>query len=167
MNKTYAGVGSRKTPARVLASMQVIAAHLSEAGYTLRSGAADGADTAFEQGALAKEIYLPWRGFRGHASPLHHVSPEALAMAASVHPAWHLLNRYAQLLHGRNCYQVLGLDLKTKADFVICWTPGGELKGGTATAIRLATSFAIPVYNLAVWTEAAVLKRVLGDAVDA
>lgn len=165
--KTYAGIGSRKTPARILASMQVIAAHLGEAGYTLRSGGASGADTAFEQGALAKEIYLPWPRFRDHPSPLHHVSKEALAMAARVHPAWHLLNKHAQLLHGRNCYQVLGLDLKTKCDFVICWTPRGALSGGTATAIRLAQSFAIPVYNLAVWTEAAVLKRVLGDAVDA
>ena len=34
--------------------------------------------------------------------------------------------------------QVLGLDLKTPSKFLICWTPEGKEKGGTATAIKLA-----------------------------
>jgi hypothetical protein len=54
-----------------------------------------------------------------------------------------------QSLLTRNMHQVLGHDLKTPVEFVICWTPGGKDKGGTAYAIRLARDFAIPVFNLA------------------
>ena len=160
--KHYTGIGARKTPKAVLASMTRIAQALDAEGYTLRSGGADGADSAFEAGATNKIIYLPWARFRDHPSPYHHVSNAAMALAAKHHPAWHLLNNYAKLLHGRNAYQVLGLDLMSKTDFVICWTPDGRVQGGTATAIKVAQSHAIPVYNLAAWSEKAVLKRVLG-----
>lgn len=160
--KHYTGVGSRETPKAVLAAMQRIAVHLDEAGYTLRSGGADGADTAFEQGSTAKVIYLPWARFRDHPSPYHHVTQAAMDMAAKYHPAWHLMNKHARLLHGRNAYQVLGLDLRSKTDFVVCWTRDAKLQGGTATAMRIAQAHAIPVYNLAAWSEKAVLKQVLG-----
>jgi hypothetical protein len=33
--------------------------------------------------------------------------------------------------------------------FVVCWTPGGLLKGGTAQAMRIAHAYGIPVFNLA------------------
>ena len=57
----------------------------------------------------------------------------------------------------RNVYQVLGKDLNTPSEFVICWTPDGaetanerSIKtGGTGFAIALADSLGIPVYNLA------------------
>ena len=156
----YTGVGSRRTPKRVLQSMTRIARALSEAGYTLRSGAAEGADTAFEAGSQRSDIYLPWPRFRDHPSPLTHVSNAALAWAAKVHPAWHLLNKHARLLHGRNAYQVLGQNLDTKSEFVICYTPDGRASGGTGTAIRLATSLGIPVYNLHAWNEQKILEAV-------
>lgn len=159
----YTGVGSRQTPKAVLASMTRIATRLRDEGYILRSGGAVGADTAFEQGAGAQRslVYLPWRRFRDHASPYFSVSKEAQAIAARHHPAWHLLNQHARLLHGRNVYQVLGLSLDTKSDFVICWTKDGRPTGGTATAIRIAQAYGISVYNLHAWTEASVLKRIL------
>ena len=46
----YAGVGSRSTPAKVLQWMEWIGRGMAEAGMVLRSGAADGADSAFERG---------------------------------------------------------------------------------------------------------------------
>lgn len=159
--KTYAGIGSRETPPTVLAAMTRIAVQLSTAGYTLRSGGAVGADSAFEAGAYLKEIYLPWPRFNDNESPLHRVSPEALAIAARLHPTWLRLNKHAQLLHGRNTCQVLGGDCKTKADFVICWTKGGKGQGGTGQAIRLAQAFGIPVYDLAIWNEPVLLRRLL------
>lgn len=159
--KQYTGVGSRETPKAVLEAMTRISRRLDDAGYTLRSGAAAGADSAFEAGSTSSVIYLPWARFRDHPSPYHHVTERAMALAAQYHPAWHLLNKHARLLHGRNAYQVLGLDLKSKTDFVVCWTRGAKPRGGTATAIRIAQAHAIPVYNLAAWSEAQVLKRVL------
>ena len=45
---TYAGIGSRETPAEIQAQMNEVAKELEAAGYTLRSGNAEGADKAFE-----------------------------------------------------------------------------------------------------------------------
>lgn len=163
MGRHYTGVGARETPVRVLAAMQRIGARMAAEGYTLRSGGAPGADTAFEQGAGpgASIIYLQWPDFRGHRSPYCNVSEGALAIAAQHRPEWSQLSRREKALHGRNVYQVLGLDLKSKTDFVICWTQGAKLHGGTGMAIRLAQAYSVPVYNLAAWSEDAVLRRVL------
>lgn len=62
----YAGIGSRETPADVLADMTLIAEGLEARGFTLRSGFAGGADTAFELGTsdeALREIFAPWKGF--------------------------------------------------------------------------------------------------------
>lgn len=54
----YAGIGSRETPRSILDLMTAIARKLEALGYTLRSGGATGADTAFEEGVeRLKEIY--------------------------------------------------------------------------------------------------------------
>jgi len=49
----YAGIGSRRTPATCLGFMERMAARLAGQGYTLRSGPADGAHSAFEPGPAA------------------------------------------------------------------------------------------------------------------
>jgi hypothetical protein len=67
--RSYAGIGSRQTPDHVLAAITAVAKVLAERGYILRSGGAEGADTAFEKGAgKATEIFLPWRGFNQNDS---------------------------------------------------------------------------------------------------
>jgi len=161
-SRFYTGVGSRDTPEEVLSVMRTLAKCLARAGYTLRSGGAEGADAAFESGAqevpqAKMQIYLPWRGFNGNGSPLYTVDRNAMAIARSLHPAWHRLTPAAQKLHARNCYQVLGLSLDTASRFLICWTPDGcessrtrsVRTGGTATAIALAERHGVPVFNLA------------------
>ena len=64
----YTGIGSRDTPDEVLRWFKIYADVLAELGFTLRSGAAPGADAAFEEGCDRvdgkKEIYLPWKGFQ-------------------------------------------------------------------------------------------------------
>src|SRR5690606_30646410 len=118
-----------------------IATFLSEEGFILRSGGAPGADTFFEQGVYdpeLKHIYLPEKGFNKNPSQLFGVCDKALEIAEQIHPAWDRCKPYARLLHARNVYQVLGKTLDTPSDFLICWTEGGEEKGGTRTAIKLA-----------------------------
>ena len=44
--------------------------------------------------------------------------------------------------------ELKGDDLKTPSDFVICWTKDGKDTGGTGQAMRIATYYWIPVYNL-------------------
>lgn len=153
-NYKYAGIGSRDTPEDVLAEMTKIAIFLYEYGYCLRSGGATGADQAFEAGAKDdKEIYLPWDGFEGRYEDDKNFfigTKAGRELAAQTVPHWYKLSQGSQKLHGRNTHQVLGLDLNVPVDFVVCWTPLGKKKGGTATAITLAEKYDIEVINLAI-----------------
>jgi hypothetical protein len=147
----YAGIGSRLTPPEMLAFMSRLSRYLYGLGYTLRSGGAAGADTAFEVGVpdpMKMEIYLPWKGFNGNHSLLYGVSNDALELAKQYHPGWSYLSNGGRLFHGRNCYQVLGKDLKTPSRFVVCWTKDGKAFGGTGQAIRIAIDKNIPIFNL-------------------
>lgn len=151
--KTYAGIGSRGTPERVLQYMTKIAFRLNELGWTLNSGGAPGADLAFALGAKRPNIFLPWPGFNGQ-NGIVATSSEAMELAAQYHPAWNKLSTGARKLMARNCHQILGADLHTPVDFVLCWTPDGaetstSIKtGGTGQAIRIAIDQGIPVFNL-------------------
>lgn len=152
MNKRYfAGIGARKTPQDILNKFFKIGAYLANKGFVLRSGGADGADEAFEDGCVsengAKEIYLPWKGFNNNDSELYNIPIGAMLIAKSIHPAWNNLTAGAIKMHSRNICQILGQDLNTPVDFVVCYTENGEVKGGTATAIRLAEQLSIPVFN--------------------
>jgi hypothetical protein len=153
MTKYYAGIGSRRTPPDVLKLMTLIAARLADEGYTLRSGHADGADLAFEQGADGKaEIYLPWGRFNAHfpIKGSKHIAPSQAAMrlAAQHHPAWNACSNGGKLLHARNSHQILGPDLNQPVKFVICWTPDGQGAGGTGQALRIAAEHDIPIFDL-------------------
>ena len=153
----YAGIGSRQTPPEILAKMQAIAAQLEARGFVLRSGGADGADTAFELGCTAKEIFLPWPGFNGRSSPFDRPSKAAFELAAQTHPAFDRLSAASRKLMARNGHQVLGATLDQPVSFVLCWTPDGAESeaqrtretGGTGQAIALASRHGIPVFNLA------------------
>ena len=145
----YTGIGSRDTPTGVLRMMTKIAQGLAKTDDAiLRSGGAKGADSAFEDGADKKEIYLPWKGFNDNDSPLFDITNEAYEMAKHYHPAWNRCSSAARKFHARNCYQVLGKDLDTPTDLVICWTPGGKITGGTGQALRIALDYNININNL-------------------
>ena len=143
MPSIYAGIGARVTPSRVLTIMEKTAHLLARRGWTLRSGGAGGADSAFELGASQmcghKEIFRPV-----------HSTPRAEALAATYHPAWNRCSAYVRKLHGRNMLIILGADLASPVDCVFCWTVGGAILGGTGMAIRCALDHDIPVFNLAI-----------------
>lgn len=147
----YTGIGSIETPPAVVAKMVQVGKALATMGCTLRSGGAPGADEAFEAGCDlkngAKEIYLPWKGFRGNPSPLFGTTKEARLLAKQFHPKWEFLMDRARDLIGRNSYQVLGQDLNTPTSVIICWTPGGKVVGGTGQALRIAEHYEIPILN--------------------
>lgn len=153
--KYYAGIGSRKAPENILRLMQKTAAWLEKRDYVLRSGGAQGSDQAFERGVEAKkEIFYA-----------KDATSAAMDVAKNYHPAWNRMGSYAQKLHARNAFQVLGNPLYLKpVDFVICWTPDGceshasrsIASGGTGTAISIANANDIPVYNL--FNDSSVLK---------
>ena len=152
-NKTYAGIGARYTPIDQRYEMQSAARNLGRMGFTLRTGASWGADSAFEAGAgpYTIELYLPWEGFnskKGSTVKLTEPTPDALELAAQYHPAWHNCNETAMLLHGRNSHILLGPNLDDPVRFVLCWTYAGYARGGTGQTIRLANAHNIPVFNM-------------------
>lgn len=158
--RTYAGIGSSKTPAPIGRRMHRIATRLEALGWLLQSGGnghpkpgkePTGADAWFESGVHDSgnaRIFLPWEGAFGHPSPLHVVDERAHVIARYYHPAYHRLSPSGRLLMGRNSYQVLGADLDEPVAFVVCWTPGGRVTGGTGQALRIAADHGIPIFNL-------------------
>lgn len=157
LKRYVAGVGSQDTPASVDAEIEAILRLLVPLGFVLRSGAALGFDTMAERWAVRlggeTEIFLPWKGFGDHPSRLYKIPPSAFEIARS-HMGeyhWHGMSPGAQACHARDVQQVLGKDCgppSIPVDLVFCWTPGGKIVGGTATAIKVATAHGIPVFNL-------------------
>lgn len=148
-----------------------VAYRCAQLGVILRSGAAAGADCisetayadAIKNGVANNsqvEIFVPWKPFqavRGINNPLNHLHilpsdpvliKQAESMVRKIHPAPDRLSQGAMKLHSRNMNQVFGLDLNTPIDANICWTPKGNIQGGTASAIRLCMENNIPVFNL-------------------
>ena len=85
---------------------------------------------------------------------------ETERIASEVHPAWDRCNEWARGMHSRNCHQILGCDLQSPVDAVVCWTPDGKIQGGTATAIRIALKYNIPVFNLGTKDKESVLQSI-------
>jgi hypothetical protein len=152
LNKIYTGIGARKVPDKLKTQINYIGWFLAEQKYTLRSGAANGCDKAFEEGCDKfggkKEIYLPWFKFNDSESNLYNISEEAYEVAAHYHPNWNACTNASKKFLGRDVYQVLGLDLKTETNFIVCYTPDGKLVGGTSQALRIANDKGIKIFNI-------------------
>jgi predicted NAD-dependent protein-ADP-ribosyltransferase YbiA (DUF1768 family)/O-acetyl-ADP-ribose deacetylase (regulator of RNase III) len=166
-NDWYAGVGtrgiSRHEPLYRLATMT--ANRLERLGYGLRSGAADGADSAFQNGvtnSLAMQIFRPEGEANRSMPPGYYVitgdkAREAERIALRLHPAPEVLRRqdqtYARELHTRNMFQVDGPELDKPAAFLLAIArtidDNGVPQGGTRTAWLRAQEEGIPCYNLA------------------
>lgn len=180
----YTGIGSRETPKAIQDMMERLARVLALRGWILRSGGADGADSAFEKGTPAdrRRIYIPWNKFsdrfhgqEGAILPEKSFSPEICAQAREIasrfHPGWHNLKEPARKLMTRNAFQVLGDDLSTPSKFVWCWAPRAKVKdgkiidvdGGTGLAVRLAAYHGIPVYHMGHAPHIAAMEKYLLD----
>lgn len=148
----YAGIGSRKMTPKdaesIVNKIKPFQDQLRELMFY--SGGAPGPDMVFEMlhyPSENKKIFLPWRGFNGSDSQYYNITKEAIALAKKYHPAPSNLSDGALKLMARNCYQVLGEDLQSPIDFIICWCPS-ETTGGTSQALRIAANYAIPWFNL-------------------
>lgn len=148
--KCYTGVGSRDTPSEVKDVMQKMASILEKKGYVLRTGDADGADSAFRAGVKSRDNIKVYT--------VDDTNDLALEFGEQYHPAWEKVGSYGRKLHARNSFQVLGDNLEDPKPslFLICWTPDGATSddersidtGGTGQAISIADDFGVPVYNL-------------------
>ena len=171
----YAGIGSRRTPATVLAAMADLAETLGRAGCVLSTGGADGADRAFETGALRTDapvtVHAPWSGYNGYRpgrepeSDIDVRVPDAndavqgrtyLDIARRHHPAWERCGRGARALFVRNVAILAGA-LGGDGDAlpvlaVVAYTPNGLAEGrdagGTGHGLRVAAELGIPAVNV-------------------
>jgi hypothetical protein len=146
----YTGIGSRETPLDIQTLMTAIATALSNDNWVLRSGGADGADSAFEVGAKYRRIYLPWTGFNDKYADNYSyvVPPYNEEMVYDYHPSPERLSKAGLKLMSRNSYQVLGDNLDKPSEFLACWTSDGKMSGGTAQAMRIAYDHKVKIYNL-------------------
>ena len=133
--QAYAGVGSRSTPAKVLQWMESIGRAMAEAGMVLRSGAAEGADSAFERGCDSvggdKRIYLPRAGFKGRRADgvkvLVGAGAWAQALGRKHHPAWEGPNP----THPRSGVHAHGGGIGAMSPQARETSPGAAVSGGS------------------------------------
>lgn len=151
--KYYAGIGPRRTPGSVQAIMTQFAKMLSPTGWCLRSGYANGADRAFGRGAVHQHIFLPWEGFNGGYSNgidkgFLEPSERQFEIAIQHHPAWESCSPEAKLLLVRNVPILLGETLDDPVEMVVTWLPEDNYQGGTRHALRIASTWGIPVFDI-------------------
>ncbi|HEX8036133.1 MAG TPA: hypothetical protein VF510_19910 [Ktedonobacterales bacterium] len=160
----YTGIGAHATPLDVLDLMGAIARYFAGQGFVLRSGGSPGADVAFELGCGEgrKEIYVPWAGFNGNASPLAMTDDlmgrivgsgvwQALreALAGETPPVdLDAVPEEQRRLYARDVCQVLGADLISPSERIVCWTPPSGEPEGTRIAVYVARDVGIPIDDL-------------------
>lgn len=144
---TYAGIGSRKTPAAVLELMTKAAKWLEGKGYKLQTGKTfgnkeEGADKAFSEGTQHKELFGP-----------ESATDVTKAIAKELHPAPKFLKEGGLKLMARNTNQIFGKNLDAPVDFVLFYAEETKNplrpKGGTGQAVEMARRKGIPTINMA------------------
>lgn len=151
MKKYYAGIGARATPLEFLDKMTHYAGILEDLGYILRSGGAQGADQAFEDGVKNKEnleIFTPKMLENTQKyDNFYEIAAKYALCDDNIFKKWKL---YVQKLFARNMMIILGPGNNEKVDFVACWSPVddyADASGGTPHGIRCALDHEIPVFN--------------------
>jgi len=145
--KKYTGIGARRVAQEYLDLAGAFAGRMSQRGYTLVTGDAEGMDKAFWKGADP--------GMRKRFRSCD-AKPWAYEMAARYLPddrsGFENWKPYVQGLMARNMMQVLGENGNEPSDFVICFTPvlyyHNSDCGGTGYAVRCALDHGIPVFNM-------------------
>jgi hypothetical protein len=155
MIKFFSGLGSRKTPINVGRIQAKTAYKLSNQGWVLRSGGADGSDKFFELGVNnsknKKRIYT----VKNYQYDLDERNRNEVIEALSSE-SWIQLDNckeYTQLLFKRNVCQVLGDSREnTLSKFCIYWIPCKSIydkeAGGTRIAARICEKYNIQQFNM-------------------
>lgn len=158
---TYAGIGSRNTPAYILEKMTKIAAYLEKQGYTLNTGVTfrgkeEGADKAFSDGTKKKNLFSPEK--QGSRTLEQTIAKEVYTEPEN-------LTEGVLKLMARSTNQVFGDNLDTPVDFVLFYakeTKGIRPEGGTGQAVEIARLKGIPTVNMAVEGWETELRKILG-----
>lgn len=102
---------------------------------------------------------------------------QAEEIVSEIHPFWkaekdaiaagkplkETMSRGAKSLHTRNAFQVLGKDLKSPSEFLVCYAKVdkyGIPKGGTRTAWMIAQQYGIPCFNFAIQSKEEIYEAI-------
>lgn len=163
----YTGIGSRSTPLDMQHTMTEVAMHMAQQGWMLRTGATSAADKAFEVGSGGlNEIYVPWSGWQDRPG-ISSLTTESDKLARDVWEfrkgnnlismeeterwgsvEWDDLHPGTKGLFAKCMCMLLGKNLDSPSDALICWTPMCNVVGISAHSISLALMRNIPVINL-------------------
>ncbi|PJE80084.1 hypothetical protein CI610_00941 [invertebrate metagenome] len=175
MTRYWTGVGSRQAPEAMKRFCQLVATHLTQNSYFLRTSNLDGINQSFSAGVVfnRQECFLlePASYGNHHGVYVHDSSARMSVMALfdryHLHGYWQEMlysrgNRFGIAMHMASVFALLGADPDDSScysRFVICWTPDGSCSanessraktGQTRVVIRLADYLHIPVFNLAI-----------------
>jgi len=145
--------GSRDAPPEVLGNLTKIAEFFAKKGWVLRTGGAIGCDEAARLGFVKAEkesniqLYLPWQGYNNHYNGILHTE-ENWKIASQYVKHWDNLKLNHKIFHARNVGILLGSDNQTLSHLAVCWTPEGEVVGGSATGIEISKKEKIVLFNI-------------------
>ena len=149
----YAGIGSREVSQDMFRFLSSIGMKMATNEHTLRSGGAIGSDTAFETGHLQVtkhniEIFRPDDISVVKYLEIANSNKMSLLYNACFEYPFDAMKYWTQQLLMRNLLTIIGHNLSTYVDGVICYTRDGQEIGGTRYAIRIAKQLNIPVLNV-------------------
>jgi hypothetical protein len=155
---TYAGIGSRALTQDEWNFCYNTGVYLANLGWMLKTGAADGADKAFAEGALHAggkvTLCLPWWSYNKEwvqaaknkgalTHTLKNSDTDAFQSVEKHHPCPSILTRGPRALHARNFLII------QETKMVLAWPkPKGQNLGGTGQGIRIAEDMGIEVIRL-------------------
>lgn len=151
----WSGIGNRLATPQAVSDLTHISKKLTANGLLLRSGGRGDCDRACQAGSgSSNEIYYP-----KHKPEYQYGLPtldESYLMAKLYHDHWDFIPEKYHNYFARNVHIILGKDLRTPSEFVVCWTKDGvytsehrtKKTGGTGHAIAVATTNSIPVFNI-------------------
>lgn len=150
--KYYAGTGDAVVSKDIADALIDIANVLEEQGYILRVRGDEGTEEALVSGIPEDsdriEVYPPWKGFVDWYNNYEMPTPGAFEMAWKVHPTWHDLTPDDRRYHAAGTLLVMGKDLKTPCDFLLCYTDKDQPNDDVQQVIRIADCNLIPVFDL-------------------
>lgn len=164
--KAYAAIGSRSLSPLQIALCRKVGVVMAQKGWTLHTGAAQGADQAYAVGALTAGgrvmLHLPWdtyerkwvaearsrfpskvRSQAVESSPHYHKAESSVFV---FHPAAEHLSRSVILLHARNYNIICPSGDDQAVGFVVAFP--GPRGGGTIQGVRVADCLGVPVVRL-------------------
>lgn len=181
-NGSFAGVGARLAHPKITKVQATFGFVMCLKGIINKSGRAYGSDYAFETGtrlgwrflssiygwpdtptSACQQIMLPWNGFNGaqHKPDMGYfceLTEECFEIARWFHPDWESLKPGEKKLMARNTQEVLGRTLREPVRFLVAYTDGAQVVGGTGLALKLAQHYGINIHNLG---DESVLERIV------